>query len=750
MMTLLTWLFDRARCLALVLAVHLSLVCTAAAGSPTLVAQPGVVAPASIAELARALRYDALLIYEYVYTNIEYTPTYGAKKGALGSILDGAGNDIDQASLLVALLRQSGYTASFVRGRIRLTPAQATAWLGTDSSSWCPVGHMLLIGGLPFDINVSDPSDCNSAWTVDIEHWWVAATGGSLGSTTYAFDPSYKTYTSSTGINLASAIGYNQTNFVNAAKSGSTSGGNSIQNLNTQNIANSLTAYASSLVSYIKTNMPTATPKEVIGGRYVQPLTQPYTPPTTLPYLTPGYVPEVLSEIPNFYHSRLRIQIGGIDRTFNIDQIYGHRLTIVYDSSNRPNLYVDGVLYGTGAANATTISFVARVAFCIHSGNPCNFFSFQNVIQAGNGYTYAIVNGWDVTGRGMVEFHRRQLQANKAAGQGDNSEAVLGEALNMIGYAWVAQASAEANLIDRVVGSKSILHCAVGVVGQALGPYIDMPGVLYGTSSLTNDVNRATTAFHAGAVAQSALEWGTLSQNLSKVNVGSVSTVNLFDIANTAHDVLYNANSSNWSAITPLLSNYASNDLNNISGLIQSGYRVILPQHGNLTQNGWTGVGYIAMGPDGVISHYISSNLKGGYPDQGVGSGAWVPDATITAVPIVPPPQVTGNDPIDLSSGAFLYDHDDISIGSAPLPYGLSFRRSYNSNNLYTTGPLGPGWTHGFAISAIVNSDGLKGMGQDSPIDGAAAIAASYVIQDLLSDSSKPLDKVVIATLAQK
>jgi len=109
------------------------------AGSPTLVAQPGVTAPASIPELARALKNDVNLIYEYVYTNVEYSPTYGVKKGALGTLLDGHGNDFDQAALMVALLRQAGYTANYVYGQIELSPAQMTAWLGvrwaTDARS---------------------------------------------------------------------------------------------------------------------------------------------------------------------------------------------------------------------------------------------------------------------------------------------------------------------------------------------------------------------------------------------------------------------------------------------------------------------------------------------------------------------------------------------------------------------------------------------------------------------------------------
>ena len=115
-----------------------------------------------------------------------------------------------------------------------------------------------------------------------------------------------------------------------------------------------------------------------------------------------------------------------------------------------------------------------------------------------------------------------------------------------------------------------------------------------------------------------------------------------------------------------------------------------------------------------------------------------------------PLPQIYSYDPIDLSSGAFHYDREDLSLGSADFPIGLAFRRSYNSNNLYAGGPLGPGWSHNLAITALTNSDGPKGLGQDSPIDGAAAIAALYVAQDLLSDPAKPFDKMLVATLVQR
>jgi hypothetical protein len=92
------------------------------------------------------------------------------------------------------------------------------------------------------------------------------------------------------------------------------------------------------------------------------------------------------------------------------------------------------------------------------------------------------------------------------------------------------------------------------------------------------------------------------------------------------------------------------------------------------------------------------------------------------------PTQIASSEPIDLSSGAYLYDHDDLALGSAAFPIGLTSHRSYSSNNRYTAGPLGLGWSYNFTIRAVPDSDGFKGLGQDSPIDGAAAIVAAYIV----------------------
>ena len=68
----------------------------------------GVTLPSEIVTQATALKNDSDLIYEYVYNNIKTVPQYGSLKGALGTMLDGAGTPVDQAELMASLLREVG------------------------------------------------------------------------------------------------------------------------------------------------------------------------------------------------------------------------------------------------------------------------------------------------------------------------------------------------------------------------------------------------------------------------------------------------------------------------------------------------------------------------------------------------------------------------------------------------------------------------------------------------------------------
>ena len=74
-----------------------------------------------IAELARGLDHDIFKIFNYVRNHIRFEPYYGLQKGALMTLLEGSGNDFDQAVLLAALLRESGYdNIEYLKNGIRL------------------------------------------------------------------------------------------------------------------------------------------------------------------------------------------------------------------------------------------------------------------------------------------------------------------------------------------------------------------------------------------------------------------------------------------------------------------------------------------------------------------------------------------------------------------------------------------------------------------------------------------------------
>lgn len=93
-----------------------------AAGSPqSPSSRPSALLPAHFpapgAELLEpAPGLDLVEIFHRVARGIRYEPYRGVLRGAAGTALSGAGNDVDQALLLAELLQRAGYRTRFVRG----------------------------------------------------------------------------------------------------------------------------------------------------------------------------------------------------------------------------------------------------------------------------------------------------------------------------------------------------------------------------------------------------------------------------------------------------------------------------------------------------------------------------------------------------------------------------------------------------------------------------------------------------------
>jgi RHS repeat-associated protein len=118
---------------------------------------------------AKALGNDYVRIYEFV-RNKHRTEWYaGSLKGAPGVLRSGAGNDQDQASLLVALLRAAGVPARYVHGVIELSVEQVANSLGLKDSSLAP--SALTKAGVAF----TPVAHGGKVAVLKIEHHWVSA-----------------------------------------------------------------------------------------------------------------------------------------------------------------------------------------------------------------------------------------------------------------------------------------------------------------------------------------------------------------------------------------------------------------------------------------------------------------------------------------------------------------------------------------------------------------------------------------------
>ncbi|PIU80088.1 MAG: transglutaminase, partial [Nitrospirae bacterium CG06_land_8_20_14_3_00_70_43] len=273
-----------------------------------------------IVELARGLQHDPTLIYEFVHNTIDYVPYFGALKGAVLTLTEGAGNDFDQAALMVALLRASGFTAQFVYGQ-QFIPAFGAAdqhdlhhWLGVDANGEV-LSTVLGSAGIPVDTATNPPR---------VTRVWVKAT---IAGIDYLFDPAFKVYQETVGIDVAAAMGYDRTALLTAA--GGTAGADSVENLNDPGLRTALTSLSSTLVDNLRAHHPNASMEEVIGGREIVPEYLGAL-PTTLPFA--NITSQYWDTVPDAYLHKVRIQHGGIDQTLPISEVAGKRLAIAYDT----------------------------------------------------------------------------------------------------------------------------------------------------------------------------------------------------------------------------------------------------------------------------------------------------------------------------------------------------------------------------------------------------------------------------------
>jgi RHS repeat-associated protein len=711
--------------------------------------------PASIAELARALRGNPDLIYEYVRNNIETVPTWGYLKGGYGALLDNQGTAFDQAELMILLLRESGYTASYVKGRVNLNAAQVRDWFGVDTVNVCAVLNLMgaaqiPVGAVTATAAGSCPGSTAALHSMKFDHVWVKV---NIGGSYYYFDPSYKAHTIKPAINLAAASGYNAAAYLSAATSGAVLTADYVQGIARANVRANLSAYASSLASHLRANYPASTLEDIIGGMSIIKHNGAAVRQAALPYQDSAVaLVEWATSAPANYRPTLRVRYQGIDRSFSSDAIYGKRLTITYNASNQPVLTLDGAALATGTA--TTPGSYGNVQFDVVHGAYTNTFanqSFTQQIKAGG--TFLIGNGWGPAGRGPIELHRYRLGQAMALGLAAGSEMVLGSSLAVLSTSWIGQVNHSTYITDRLARTNTFFHHQIGIAGYNTAAYVDLPGNMLSVVSQDASAAKEAAVFFSSSMHSSIFESTAVQQS---TGTSAVSTVKLIDQAVASNDKIFDAKASNYAgAVLPNLVGCA-NWTAGFQSAVSAGRRLILPARCNLTEGSWTGAGYfsiLASPTSSSIGAIIGGGMAGGFSSTPLAPGPTVTNTlsnSLSPFAAKPATGFTFGDPIDMTKGHFLYAHTDLHTGVDEFPVSLAFARSYTSGSSTVDGPLGRGWSSNLFASAKVGSDGFQGMGEDGALDAVAAITEKMVSLDLMSDVNKPIANMVIATLGQR
>lgn len=728
----------------------------------------------SIVEMARALKNDPSLMFEFVHNNIEHEIGMGLAKGPLGVLLDGCGNSFDLCSLLAALLRQANFEVNYEVGQIQITLAQAVAWLGITDNNIATASTVVANAGVPVSIVGTAPNE-----ELLLAHCWLKVNIGTVATPNWVvMDPSFKTYTTKTAINLATATGYSAATFLSSARAGYSidASGNWVQNLNRTNIRNNLSTLSMNLANWIRSNLPGATTDDIVGGRQIVPVTLPITFPATLSYQAIGDVPvEFTGDFSTAYKTSVRFVYFGFDVTLTSDQLCGHRLTLFFVPSGFnwiPTLALDGVTVATGTTVGQFFEYNLQITVTHHAYPNTNsdqtFFQFTQgprLVGGGAEVYYLVGSSFGPAGKGSFDYHTAlQLQNEfNAGGAGEFvlAEPVLGERMAAHWASYSAQLSRVADLINRMTATTYKNHHILCLISYRVEPgSLSFSGIdIQSEIGSWSNLNSANTNLAAAGILRGmhlyAAEMLAIQQQTTilpnSVTYQAVSTTRLMDTAASQGAKIFKGTAANWTSdVVPSLTNYNAGDLNSLyTNFLTVGENVLLPQNNGYLFNGghWSLKGWSIIRPQGGAGGIIFGVWAGG-----LGRGWWPAE-----------PEKKRKDCVDNDSsinpktgGLDLLPGGGLTAGSGDFPYSLSIAPSYESRLKLENGSLGLGWTHNWDARVQVSregarySDGFLGLGSESPISAVASITQLFINLDILSDTTLPVDKLVIAHLSDQ
>lgn len=768
-----------------------------------------------IVALARGLRHDPVRIFNYVFNYIQYDHYYGARRGAVLTLLQRIGNDYDQCALLGALLRASGYTPTLVRAKQFWTFEMFERWYGLQDpfqtktwtqayQSWGyttdPYGGSLASETAKKEIFSMSLLTVIRGWPegsfspystgIAMERVWLRLT---LGGQVYELDPTLKNQGSTYGPDL-SGLGYSRTAF-RTAGGGQTAGTYSVKGINETALGAYVQACADRLVESERASIrPHKLLSEILGdsSEVLNPKSLDEALPTGLAYY-PNYSGRVIidgavSSVPAVdasLKSRIKLDIAGASTPLElvVSELAGRRLALVFSGDTASILLEDDVLMSVNVP-ASTLAITTTIL------NPANFEQEAKTTNyaKGNNSVYAFV--YSVPGNNqLLNWRQKKLEeimAKVETAGGYSTDAAgsiifntipdtalrrkaVAESLYVLGLQWSHERHLAANMVAAAANVQSHSVYFFGRVGQEQkangsdgGYYVDF--FMHGLSPFARTAEYVATreSLHVQGIFDSALEHSVVERSQSVAS--AVSTVRVMQLANRAvtdqnRDQLFLFTYANRATVKPLLKGYSAAFLATMEEDARVTGRVyFLPENAVTSTQQWTGLGYAAFGQEILMN--ISGGLAGGFgttlqplnslffTDVFTQPGFDLQGGLSTSFRVDSPTfnvfSFLSIDPVDMGTGAFVLDSEDLSLGEGGTR-GLSFRRSYNSHRRESNPVgLGWGWTHNYDMRATVRSAPEAVLGNGTLPQAALFIAAAHACVDLYSARADARDYGIV------
>ena len=580
-------------------------------------------------------------VYEFLYNTVNTEFYFGSRKGAIGTYEQHGGNDIDQASLLIAALHYLGYEADYISALVELSPQQA---MDITATSDVEIAFKILGSQVGSETKVlSATYDENSEITsIIIEHTWVKAklpsryinSDNSDELVEVQLDTSFKPlYRSSISASLSSVLGSSNVEKLNEyVVNGNSSEIDSIVNELSQK-------YDGKELSEI---FPT---KEMAEFNVI---------PTSSHQIVSTNTIEG-SEYLDGRRDQILFNIAGKDvAVLTSAEAYGKRLVIEYDFDSNYDLYeeilldmpetifditsfhtqsgigvqayikLDGQTIGSGAS--VPIGTEQTMTISLYTGGAVNELKTTNMLS---GSMYAItidtqnIASYDIY-KSMQEMSE---EISRKSFRETYNDEYLGSYLSAIGKLYMSEADVMKTTYADEYNVHPERYLSICVTSFNLDMELDIVGQLevnekgtigldvksdsYTAVSLTNSQEALDLFYLNAGIRGSYLESEVLE---SVTGIESVSTMKLFDVAkeNDIEIISISKNDSDYSSKLEGLnsSNISAFALNEITEYVEAGYEVIVPSK-NIQINSWSGTGYIVV-TDNSYDFMLSNGTNGG------------------------------------------------------------------------------------------------------------------------------------------